>query len=375
VILLDVDRLGKLNAREGYDTGDRLLERIGDVLRRAMPEGVTLEPLDNGRFAVWMPAAGIEDAANLAERLRGLCARALVPGAEGTVARSVSAGVTAISGEEGRARSLLHADEALVRAKAMGGDRVERSSDALNRPQLSTRQEVADAIATGELAYHLQPIVDLRAGRPVGAEALLRWHRPDGRLVGPDSFVDQIDRIPAVGADLIRDLAVSTGARHLARGDGYITFNVTGAVFDGRDGPGLRWLEGLIDELPPERLVLEIVESALIVEPARCAALIDRLRARGIRIALDDFGTGLSNLERLCSYRVDILKIDRGFVRAMGGDGRAEAVLSAINALALQMGLEIVAEGVETEEQASVLRDRGIPYGQGWLYGRPAPNP
>lgn len=373
VILLDVDRLGALNRSEGFDTGDRLLDRIADMLCRALPDGAGLERLESGRFAVWMPNADLDAAVAQAEQFRKLAAEALVPASEGTVARTLSAGVTIMSGDEGRARALLHADAALTRGKSMGGDRVVPAQDRTRPPTLSTREEVAAAIASGELAYHLQPIMDLHSGARVGAEALLRWRRPDGRIIGPDTFVDQMDRIPPAGADLIPDLAAAAAAGPIAEGAHYVAFNVTGAVLDGRDGPGQRWLDGVIERIPVDRLVLEIVESALIVEPARCAALLDDLRGRGIRIALDDFGTGLSNMERLCRYPVDILKIDRSFVAALDGDGRAKAVMASISDLARGLGMAIIAEGIETERQAQTIRDLGIGYGQGWLYGKPAP--
>ncbi|MEM8822886.1 MAG: bifunctional diguanylate cyclase/phosphodiesterase [Pseudomonadota bacterium] len=374
VVLMDVDGLSTLNAAEGFDVGDRLLDRIGDALRRVLPPGAGLERLENGRFALWLPDADIEDAATLAEEMRRIGALAMVPGRAGNLSRSLSAGVTAVSGEEGRARALLHADAAVSRAKALGGDRVERAVGPLSPPRLSTRAEVAEAIASGELAYHLQPIVDLRTRQVAGAEALLRWHRQDGQTVGPDSFVDQIDRIPVAGADLIPDLAVSAASSLLEQPDTYVTFNVTGAALDGSDAPGRSALDGLMTRLPPDRIVIEIVESAILVTPERSAAWIQSLRAKGVRVALDDFGTGLSNLDRLCRLPVDILKMDRAFVTGLGTGGREEAILRCLATLARMLDLDLVAEGVETEAQAQALTELGVRYGQGWHLGRPSPD-
>ncbi|MEM7489797.1 MAG: GGDEF domain-containing phosphodiesterase [Pseudomonadota bacterium] len=374
VVLMDVDGLSALNKTEGFDTGDRLLDRIGDALRRILPAGTGFERLENGRFALWMPEADTAAALHLAEEMRRVGALAMVPGRAGNLSRSLSAGVTAVSGQEGRGRALLHADAAIARAKALGGDRVELATGPLTTPGLSTRSEVADAIASGELAYHLQPIVDLRTGHAVGAEALLRWHRQDGQTVGPDSFVDQIDRIPAAGADLIPDLAAAAVADLLSAPDTYVTFNVTGAVLDGSDAPGSRWLETLIDRVPPERTIIEIVESAIVVAPDRAVAFLESLRAKGVRIALDDFGTGLSNLDRLRRIPADILKMDRAFVSGLGTDGRDEAILRCLVVLAQMLDLDLVAEGIETEAQAEALRDLGVKYGQGWHFGRPSPD-
>ncbi|MEM7641193.1 MAG: GGDEF domain-containing phosphodiesterase [Pseudomonadota bacterium] len=373
VVLLDVDGMSILNEVEGYDVGDRLLDRIGDALARVLPRGAGLERLENGRFALWMPAATVDEAAALADQMRKIASQAIVPGRSGNLTRTLTAGVTAVSGQEGRARALLHADAAVARAKALGGDRIERSTAPLTPPLLSTRAEVSRAISSGELAYHLQPIVDLKTERPVGAEALLRWHRGDGQTVGPDSFVDQIDRIPVAGADLIPDLAVSAVGDLLTQSENYVTFNVTGAVLDGSDGPGRRWLETLLTRLPPDRVVIEIVESAIVVSPERSIALIRSLRSRGVRIALDDFGTGLSNLERLRRIPADILKMDRAFVEGLGTDGREEAILRCLASLAQALDLDLVAEGIETAGQARALRDLGVKYGQGWYFGRPSP--
>jgi EAL domain-containing protein (putative c-di-GMP-specific phosphodiesterase class I) len=157
-----------------------------------------------------------------------------------------------------------------------------------------------------------------------------------------------------------------------ARPQTYATFNVTGSMLDGTDQPGARWLEKLIERIPSDRLVLEIVESAIVMNVARVVALVDDLRGRGIRIALDDFGTGLSNLERLRRFPADFVKIDRAFTSNLGTGGREEAIVGALCRLSGDLGFEVVAEGVETDEQAATLRGLGVKYGQGWLFGAPA---
>ncbi|MFO6465789.1 GGDEF domain-containing phosphodiesterase [Jannaschia sp. KMU-145] len=371
--LLDVDDLKGLNASSDFDTGDRLLNAIDDTLRRALPKGLGVERSENGRFVLWLPGLGLDDAAALTERLRHLAASVVVEGTTGLMARTLSAGVVRIGTDESRNRAVLHADSVLARAKALGGNRTETARAITSPSILPTRAEVEAAIDSAAIEYHLQPIADLRDRGVAGFEALLRWRKDDGAVVGPAPFVDTLDRIPEAGSERLADLACAA-ARPLLAEDGahYVTFNITGAVLDGQNSPGCRWMRHLLDTLPPDRMVFEIVETAIVVNPARAADLIDKLRAQGLRIALDDFGTGLSNLERLRRFPVDILKIDRSFVDGLGGAGREEAILASLVTLAERLGTDIVAEGIETERQVETVRDLGIHFGQGYHLGRPA---
>ncbi|WP_143114653.1 EAL domain-containing protein [Jannaschia rubra] len=372
--LFDLDDLKGVNTGNDFDTGDRLLNAVGDTLRRALPTGAGLERLESGRFLAWMPDMTLDLATEAAERLRNLASQTVVEAPSGLVWRSLSAGVISTMPGESRARAILRADVALTQAKGLGGGRTEAERD-LPMPSLTPPREVIEtAIATRALEYHVQPIFDLRTNTAAGVEALLRWNRPDGSIMGPGGFMDTLDRIPEAGAELFPDLAVEA-ATAFVTGPApiYATFNITGAVLDGAGMPAGRWLDEVTERLPPENLVLEIVESAVIVCPARAEKLLEQMRARGIRIALDDFGSGLSNLERLRRYPVDILKIDRAFVEGLGGAGREEAVLASLVALTSGLDIAMVVEGVETAEQVRTCRDLGIGFAQGFYLGRPAP--
>ncbi len=358
---------------QDYDTGDRLLKAVADTLRRAIPEGGAVERLESGRFLVWLPLTGMEEARSAAERLRALAAGSVVEGPRGSVSRPVSAGLVVTDAGEGRARAILRADAALLRAKRRGGNRL-AAVGSLPIPMLAPpRAEIEEAIATRALVYHVQPILNLASRRPVGVEALLRWNRPDGEVLGPAGFMDTLDRIPEAGSDLFPDMAVEAATPFVTGSTPiYTTFNVTGTVLDGLEKPEGRWLAELLERLPPQQVVLEIVETAVVVCPDTTVAMIESLRARGVRIALDDFGTGLSSLERLRRFPVDLLKIDRTFVKGLGGSGREEAILASLAALAQGLDIDLVAEGIETEEQARQLMGIGIRYGQGFHLGRPA---
>ncbi|CTQ49797.1 GGDEF and EAL domain-containing protein [Jannaschia donghaensis] len=372
--LFDLDGLTGVNDQHDFDTGDRLLHAVGDVLRRGLPPGAALERLESGRLLIWAPDTDLDTAVGMAERLRSLASLVQVAGLDGTVARTLSVGVVATATDESRARSILRADMALANAKRAGGNQTGAVRAAAAPSIMPSQDVIADAIHTRALEYHVQPIARLSDRRAVGVESLLRWNRPDGVVLGPGGFIDTLNRLPEAGVDLLPGVAIDA-AEHFVRRPKpiYTTFNVTGAILDGKDSPAGRWLTQILDKLPAEHLVLEIVETAVIVAPDRAHALIEELRARGVRIALDDFGTGLSNLERLCSYPVDILKVDRYFVAGLGTTGREEATLTAMVALAKGMNLDLIAEGIETEAQTQALIDLGVHYGQGYHLGRPAP--
>lgn len=375
LVLFDVDDLSGVNRRNDFDTGDRLLNAVADVLQRGLSPGALFERIESGRFLIWSPGADIETTAERAEELRKLAGSAQVAGTEGSVSRTLTAGVVATRPDENRARAILRADVALASAKTAGGNRTQ-TIHARGAPSLiPSTQVIEEAIATRALEYHVQPIVRLSDRQPVGVENLLRWNRPDGSISGPGGFLDTLNRVPEEGVDLLPHVATEAATPFVTGPDPiYATFNITGAVLDGKGSAACRWLSHLLETLPHEHLVLELVETAIIIAPERARDLIGRLRAQGVRIALDDFGTGLSNLERLCRYQVDILKIDRAFVVGLGSSGREEAILSAMVSLAHGMDVDLITEGIETEEQARTLAGIGVKYGQGYHLGRPAPS-
>ena len=371
--LFDVDGLASVNRTNNFDTGDRLLNAVADVLFRGLPSGAALERLESGRFLIWSPDPDLDDTSCLAETLRQLACRAHVDSAEGKVARTLTAGVVATSPDESRARAILRADAAVSTAKHAGGDRTYTLRTQAMPTLIPTREVIEEAIATRALEYHVQPILQLSDRKAVGIENLLRWNRPDGTVSGPAGFLDTLNRLPEAGVDLLPQIATEAASPFVTGPDPlYATFNITGAVLDGEGSAACVWLSHLLDTLPNDQLVLELVETAIIMAPDRARDLLGRLRDRGLRIALDDFGTGLSNLERLRSYPVDILKIDRAFVGGLGTTGREEAILEAMVSLARGMDLDLITEGIETEEQARSVADIGVKFGQGYHLGRPA---
>ncbi|WP_179378620.1 EAL domain-containing protein [Jannaschia marina] len=371
--LLDIEGLSGLNAREGVDAGDRLIHGIADVLTRAAPSEARVRPLDRGRFLIWLPSETLEDCGGTIEELRSLASSTVVSGRDISLCRPLSAGVVRLSPGERTGHALLRASEALEAAKRAGGRRTEIGGDALPGDPVPKPTEVVAAIDERAIEYHVQPICRLSDGVPVGIEALLRWTRADGEILGPNRFIDTLARLPESEIAPLSDMAFNAAERFVTADPAlYFSVNVTGSILDGSAPAAYRWLDALLERLPPEHLVLEVVETALIVDPSETTAQLERLRARGVRIALDDFGTGLSNLDRLRRYPVDIVKMDRVFVAGLGRGGREEAIFASLVALMAGLDIDLIAEGIETEAQLRVLRDLGVPYGQGFHLGRPA---
>jgi EAL domain-containing protein (putative c-di-GMP-specific phosphodiesterase class I) len=350
----------------------RLRDRIEDVLRRALPAGAELERQDVDRYVLRLATGDLSEAAASVEALRAVAARTHVGGAEGVTATTVSAGLARRAAGEHLGAGLIRATEAAAQARALGGDRVLTERD-LVQVRDGRRRTVEAALDAGGLRYDLQPIVDLRDGTVVGMEALLRIDAEPGRQMHPGALIDVLERLPSRAAAALPDLLAQAAAPVLADPTRYVTFNVTGALLEGAATGACPMLSEVLERLPARQLVLEIVEDSVLARPERARAMIGTLRARGVRIALDDFGVGLSSLDRLRRLPADMLKLDGAFVADLGGLGRAETILRHLTAMARELGLEVIAEGVETQAQADALARIGIRYGQGFHFGRPAP--
>ena len=379
VALLDLDEFKHVNDSRGHEAGDALLLVVATRLGAGVREEDLVARLGGDEFAVVSEAP----AQDLADRLAGcLPDTATVGGSE--VPLKASIGVAEhrggpFDGDLGSAL-LRDADIAMYAAKTAGGARAtvyraEMSADLLQR--LEVRRQLDDAVAQEQFTPWLQPVVDLASGRLLGFEALARWERPGRPPVAPASWMPAAEEsglVVEVDAQVLRaavrqlvrwtadlpaaatlELAVNASGRSLAEAD----------VAD-------RVLAVLREEgLDPKRLLLEVTEGVLIDE--RVADRLQQLRSAGVRIALDDFGTGWSSLTYLRRFPVDVLKLDRSFVTGIADGPGAEAVPAAVMMLASALGLDVIAEGIETPEQAAVLRRLGCRTAQGYLLGRPAP--
>ena len=371
VVMFAIDGLDTLRADHGDEAAAKLESRIAGVLRRTVPRGGRFEHRSGeGRFAMTVTGMPFDATGGLAESARRLAMLSTVETGDRRVGRTVSAAAVQQRGDASAA--VVRADRLLNEAQRQGGDLVIADGPAQD---LVETADVLDGIRAGEMSYHVQPIRSLGSGRVVGLEALMRWTRR-GRVVrSPARFLHRLDWLPEDAIRTTADLAVAA-ARPFVEADAraYVAFNVTAAALEDRRSPAGRWLARILDRLPPDRIVLELLESTVLARPIVVGDAVDALRRRGVRFALDDFGTGLSNFDRLLMFRPDVVKIDRSFIPQAGArDASREAVLDALVSLGLRLGTALVAEGMEDERDVDTARRHGIAFGQGYHLGRPGP--
>ncbi len=381
VAFFDLDRFKLVNDSLGHLVGDQLLVAVAERVGSVLGPGDLLGRLGGDEFTVLMPHLRDDaEAVAFAERIRLAFRRPFTVGTrEMTITTSVGVSLNTDPGDS--ADDLLrHADIAMYRAKAIGRDRV-AVFDASMREAIARRvgdeAEIRGALAQGEIISWFQPEVDLITGRIIGAESLARWKHPTRGVLSAGHFVPLVEDCGLL-ADLSEMTARSaTAARALLRDvvdpSFRIRLNVSASqIMD------LALLESFLEhlaehDLDPSSISVEVTETALIHDLAAARVWLETARALGITVALDDFGTGYSSLAMLSQLPLDGVKIDLGFVREMTTSARARAVVAATIELAAGLGLQVVAEGVENEEQAEALRIAGVRRAQGFYYAPAVP--
>jgi diguanylate cyclase (GGDEF)-like protein len=374
LILCDLDRFHLVNESWGHAAGDAVLVEVGDRLRRVAHDGDLVAWLGADEFAILCEHDPLR-AVRLPARLRAAVRRPIASGPVECVL-TTSVGLTRPLPGTPTLEALASAGGALFLAKERGRDRTEVFDEQLRLAAITTLTRTAElrqGIARDELALHFQPIVDLATEGIVGYEGLLRWWHPDEGMLAPDSFLHLLE-----SSGLISDLTpllLTQAAEAACRLDAvatpppYIAVNVSARQLG--DSSLVRHVDKMLERtgLVPERLVLEITESAIVTDLRSAIRTLKRLRERGVGIALDDFGTGYSSLLLLRRLPVTKLKIDRSFVAGCLRDGHDDAIVSSLIDLAAKLGVDCIAEGVELPEQARHLLDLGCPAGQGFLWG------
>ncbi|MCZ2859973.1 putative bifunctional diguanylate cyclase/phosphodiesterase [Blastococcus sp. VKM Ac-2987] len=360
--LLDLDHFKALNDSQGHDVGDRVLQRVADVWRTALPAPALLARHGGDEFALLLPGLTGPAALDVVRRVR-----ALHPDI------GMSCGVAEHRPGDSAAQLMRRADLALygVKAAGRGGCRLECG------PTSDLATDLAAALDTGAVTVHFQPILDLRADEVVGVEALARWTHPERGPVPPDEFVavaEQHGLMPRLGEHVFRTACTELAALHAATGRRLrVGINVSGRELS---DPGYaQRVRAVLAETGwrAGETVLEVTESLLEAESSVAVATLHELRALGFIVAIDDFGTGYSSLSRLDTLPLDILKLDASFTATITSSPRRATMLRSIVGMAHGLGLDVVAEGVETAEQDAQLRAVGCSFGQGWHFGRPAP--
>jgi diguanylate cyclase (GGDEF)-like protein/PAS domain S-box-containing protein len=388
VLYLDVDQFKRVNDTFGHSAGDRLLCTVAeqlttcirdtDMLHTSLDPDTMIARLGGDEFTIVLDnLSDPRDASRVAQRvLASLSQPAIVEGHE--IRTTVSIGISIFPHDGDSVESLLrNADLAMYHAKGVGRScfqyyRKELNSDALERLELEA--SLSRAIQHDDLFVHFQPKLDLDSGRITGCEALARWWDARAGSVSPSAFVplaESTGLISALGESILRKACL--GARIWQRTQPQLKLAVNLSPGQIKDERLIERIAAVLaeTEFDPRLLEFEITESALIHDERRTLEVLLALRERGCQISLDDFGTGYSSLSNLKRFPVQTLKIDQSFVSGIGLRREDEAITAAILAMAHGLGIRVVAEGIETEEQLQYLRERGCDEVQGFLISRP----
>jgi diguanylate cyclase (GGDEF)-like protein len=378
VVFIDLDRFKLVNDTLGHAAGDTLLVGVADRLRTCLRRGETAARLGGDEFAVLLEDAPDEVAAALvAERIATeLREPFMLDGREVFATASIGIAVGTVEDAE---TLLRHADVAMYRAKGRGKDRYEIFEPEMHAEvvdRLALESELRHAVTRGELELHFQPAFTLNSGEVLGVEALVRWNHPERGQLPPGMFIalaEESGLILPVGRWVLNEacrnasmwqerfpnlqVAINLSAWQLEQPD--IVEEVASVI--------ARW------NLPPRTLVLELTETLLMHDTETTIAKLHALKDLDLRLAIDDFGTGYSSLQYLQRFPIDVLKIPKPFVDELVDDDNPGVLASMILDLCHRLGLGTVAEGIESEKQASRLRELGCPWGQGFLYAKPMP--
>jgi diguanylate cyclase (GGDEF)-like protein len=376
VIFLDLDGFTEVNDLVGHGAGDLVLAQAARRLREVVPAQETVARWGGDEFAVLLEnAAGTQEIVELAERLAGVVAGAPFKVAEREIGLTASVGV-ALADESAPGVVLRNADVAMAKAKDSGGARVEvyapqMHADVVRR--LDMASDLQRAITREELTLQYQPIVELATSRVIGAEALVRWWRGD-EAVSPRAFLtvaEDSGLINALGEWVLRKACAQGAAWRDASWDVGISVNI-----------GLRQLNApqfsaqvaaaLAESgLPPSALTIEVSERMLVEDAGLIGDRLAELRDLGVKLAIDDFGTGYASLAHLRQLPADIIKIDPSFVSGLGTDPVLTLLTKTIVQVGRDLGMQVVAEGIEQPRQLAELKEMGCGYGQGFLVARP----
>ncbi|GGI31004.1 diguanylate cyclase [Bradyrhizobium guangdongense] len=378
VLMLGLDKFKSVNDTLGHAVGDKLLRGVAKRLRSTLREEDMLARLNSDEFAVVQ--SGLtrpEDAVGLAKRLlEAIADPYLLDGHSVVIGASIGIAMSPGDGEESE-KLLKSAGMALSRAKSDARGSFAFFEAALDAKAQSRRKievELRDAIQNDVLRPYYQPLIDLSSGRITGFEALVRWPHAERGMVSPAEFIpvaEETGLINPLGGLMLRRACLDAATWP---DDVRVAVNLSPLQF--RSGNLLSMVTDALKHsgLPPRRLELEITETLLLEKSSQVLATLHALRALGVRISMDDFGTGYSSLSYLRSFPFDKIKIDQSFVRDLGANREAQAIIRSIVSLGKGLGVIITAEGVETEAELSCLRTEGCDEGQGFLFSKARPN-
>ena len=381
VLFLDLDRFKLVNDSRGHVAGDELLVRVAERLRQVVRPADTVARFGGDEFVMICQDAGVVGhAMHVADRVADAF-RAPFPLGGDDMFLNVSIGIATSDGQTSSAELLRNADAAMYQAKELGRGRCEFFDETM-RTEAAARLDLQTAlhwaISRQEMRVHYQPLVDVRTGVPLGAEALVRWAHPTKGIVCPADFVklaEESGLIVPIDVAVLEQATSQCAGWPAGPGGTALHVSANLSIHHLRHPGLLDHVRSVLDRsgLDPSSLCLELTESVLLEDVDRHMRTLLDLRALGVRLAIDDFGTGFSSLTYLKRFPVDAVKIDRSFVAGLGTDASDTAIVRSVVDLAHALSLQVVAEGVEQPEQLEALRSLGCDVAQGYLFAPPLP--
>ena len=385
VVAIDLDHFKDINDSMGHNVGDAILRGVGKRLRAAMPESATVSRTGEDEFAITMPlSTDLNNARDVAERVHGVIRSEPFKVFNESFQVRSSIGVSTFPDDGIDPDQVLkNADIALNRAKEEGRDTIKEYSEDYDREvqaRFQMLRDLRDALERGQLSLHYQPQLDLKNGKVIGAEALLRWWKPNnskegGSFISPAEFIpvaEQSGLIVPIGEWVMTTackMAVEWKEQHGF--DGRIAVNVSGNQFS--QGDIVNFVQKTITEtrINPHKLELEVTESVFMDDMNHTIETLKSLHGLGVELAIDDFGTGYSSLSYLRQFPIDRLKIDQSFIRNALINKDDASIARTIVRLGHSLNLKVIAEGVETKDHEAFLMEEGCDEVQGFRYSRP----
>lgn len=381
LILIDLDNFKSVNDIYGHDAGDQLLKACAQVLLNAAHTHGFAARVGGEEFCIALANIDLDATQKIADELRQSLGKTYITKANVEVCRTTSIGVAELTTQAKLKDVMSLADEALYASKSKGKNTTTLADSAFilqsqkNQKNL-TLSDLLVGLSKNEFQLYIQPICNNGTSKAVGFEGLMRWHRADGSILTPDRFLE-LAISPAVYPKFkdtyIAQLIPIVMALKKLNPNYYLSFNTEGTFIHSH-----LMVSDFISQLKklnvkPGSLVLELPEKAAILNTEKALSNIKLLQKNGIIIALDDFGMEHSNMDRIRDIPADIVKIDRSFIAKIDQNPRSLAIINALVAMAKQLNFQIIAEGIETQAQATILAESGITRAQGYFYGHPKP--